>query len=407
LYKPDATGGTIAAVIAAQTNYNSWVANNGGNFGIGTVTPTTKLEVNGTVSASNVYVTATTGTVSATYGYFKYISGTLASSALSGALALDDLTDVSASSSAGTIMAGPGVPMSTDTTVTTAFGGFAFGHATAVGYGNSAFGYGTLYSNAGGYYNTGLGAYALFFNTTGISNAALGVLSVYANTTGAGNVGVGHSALQYNTTGSRNVALGMHAGQGVSGSTAISNSVLVGYGAGLALTTGGGNTLLGYQAGDNLTTGSNNIIIGYNLDAGSATGSNQLNIGNAVYGNIGSGTGNANLIGINVSSPTTALEVAGTVSASNFVGDGSGLTGLSLGSLSAAGSAGSLQFKGVGNAISGTSDITWSDSDKNLAVSGTAQLAGSGAESCGAGSYGKMRFVDTGGGAYGLQLCRP
>jgi hypothetical protein len=38
--------------------------------------PTAKLEVLGTISASNVYVTATTGTVSATNGYFKNISAT-------------------------------------------------------------------------------------------------------------------------------------------------------------------------------------------------------------------------------------------------------------------------------------------------------------------------------------------
>lgn len=47
-----------------------------GNVGISTSTPNAKLDVIGTISASNVYVTATTGTVSGTYGYFRYISGT-------------------------------------------------------------------------------------------------------------------------------------------------------------------------------------------------------------------------------------------------------------------------------------------------------------------------------------------
>ncbi|HEX2859983.1 MAG TPA: hypothetical protein VHP58_07310, partial [Alphaproteobacteria bacterium] len=47
-----------------------------GNMGLGILSPTTKLEVAGAISASNVYVTATTGTVSGTYGYFRYISGT-------------------------------------------------------------------------------------------------------------------------------------------------------------------------------------------------------------------------------------------------------------------------------------------------------------------------------------------
>jgi Chaperone of endosialidase len=47
-----------------------------GNVGIGTLSPTSKLEVSGTVSATNVYVTSTTGKVSGTYGYFNFISGT-------------------------------------------------------------------------------------------------------------------------------------------------------------------------------------------------------------------------------------------------------------------------------------------------------------------------------------------
>ncbi len=50
----------------------------GGNvgIGIGNDNPTATLDVDGTISATNVYVTATTGTVSATYGYFTYISAT-------------------------------------------------------------------------------------------------------------------------------------------------------------------------------------------------------------------------------------------------------------------------------------------------------------------------------------------
>jgi hypothetical protein len=405
-------------------NGDSYLAANNGNVGIGTSSPTTALEVNGTVSASNVYVTATTGTVSATYGYFKYISATNGlSGAMSESLALNDLTDVSASASAGTIMAGPSVPMSTDASRTTAFGAYAFGGATAVGYGNSAFGYRTLFSNAGGYYNSAIGGWAmysnttgiyntavglepLYYNTTGSYNTALGTLALFTNTTGQQNVGVGVAALEFNTTGNNNVALGSYAGRGVSGSTVISNSVLIGYAAGISLTTGGNNTLVGFRAGDrlstggnntllglaagdNLTTGSNNIILGYNVDAGSATGSYQLNIGNALYGNIGSGMGNANLIGINVSSPTTALEVAGTVSATRFVGDGSGLTGIA-----ASGD------RIVSGSVSAVAEVA----SGRVAVSGTLALLNSGNEPCDANKYYSLR-VNPATGA--VQICRP
>ncbi len=59
-------------------NITRMIVDNAGNvgIGIGAALAQAKLEVLGTISASNLYVTATTGTVSATYGYFKYISST-------------------------------------------------------------------------------------------------------------------------------------------------------------------------------------------------------------------------------------------------------------------------------------------------------------------------------------------
>ncbi len=60
-----AHGASITQVMSIQSS---------GNVGISTTNPNATLDVNGTISATNVYVTATTGTVSATYGYFKYIS---------------------------------------------------------------------------------------------------------------------------------------------------------------------------------------------------------------------------------------------------------------------------------------------------------------------------------------------
>jgi hypothetical protein len=62
-------------------------------------------------------------------------------------------------------------------------------------------------------------------------------------------------------------------------------------------------------------------------------------------------------VGIGTQTPTVALEVSGTISATNFVGNGSGLTGVTAG---AAGVSGSIQFKS-GGALAGRSDIVISD----------------------------------------------
>jgi hypothetical protein len=70
---PSANEGGIHFLIGAG---DAMAINNSGNVGIGTSGISAKLEVNGAISATNVYVTATTGTVSATYGYFTYISAT-------------------------------------------------------------------------------------------------------------------------------------------------------------------------------------------------------------------------------------------------------------------------------------------------------------------------------------------
>lgn len=61
--------GTANAEVARLTSTT-------GNLGLGTQSPTTKLEVVGTISASNVIVTATTGTVSGTRVYASTISAT-------------------------------------------------------------------------------------------------------------------------------------------------------------------------------------------------------------------------------------------------------------------------------------------------------------------------------------------
>lgn len=101
------------------------------------------------------------------------------------------------------------------------------------------------------------------------------------------------------------------------------------------------------------------------------------------------------------------VQATGTVTATTFAGSGAGLTDIPATAIDAAGVAGSVQFKGATGDISGTSDVVWSDSAKNLKVAGTMQVAGTGAETCGVGNYGQIRFVDIGGGVYRMQMCRP
>jgi hypothetical protein len=101
------------------------------------------------------------------------------------------------------------------------------------------------------------------------------------------------------------------------------------------------------------------------------------------------------------------IQSPGTISATSFVGDGSGLTNLSGGSIKAAGVVGSVQFHGDDGNFAGSNEIMWNHTAKNLAVSGSIQVVGTGAETCGVGDYGKLRTVDLGGGDVRIQICRP
>lgn len=110
-----------------------------------------------------------------------------------------------------------------------------------------------------------------------------------------------------------------------------------------------------------------------------------------------------------VSFANGGVQATGTVTATSFSGSGAGLTGVPATGMVAAGVVGSVQFKGAANEISGSSNLTVTNaSDRaDLAVSGTVRIAGSGTETCGVGDYGKMRFVDVGGGVFRMQFCRP
>jgi hypothetical protein len=61
----------------------------------------------------------------------------------------------------------------------------------------------------------------------------------------------------------------------------------------------------------------------------------------------------------------------------------------------------------IGISSTGTISASGIYSNDNATISGTVKMSGTGAETCGASTYGTMRFVDLGGGNFGMQLCRP
>lgn len=140
-------------------------------------------------------------------------------------------------------------------------------------YSNTAMGVGAGYNTTSGFFNSAFGESALYSNGIGNWNSALGTQALWTNLDGDYNVAFGWQALYSNLNNDNNVAIGYQA---------------------LRAATANNNIAIWYQAGSGITTGANNIVIGTNINPVSNTASNQLNIGNWIYGsggNIGIGTG--------------------------------------------------------------------------------------------------------------------
>ncbi len=131
--------------------------------------------------------------------------------------------------------------------------------------------------NAGASSNIAIGTDTLAGVTNGDRNIAVGE-GALTTTNGADNIAVGLQAGQH-TTGNENVLLGYRAGLGSLGNSTYSSSVLIGYGAGSALTTGLTNINIGKDAGDTTTTGGGNVIIGSNADVAAGATDNAIAIG--------------------------------------------------------------------------------------------------------------------------------
>jgi len=203
-----------------------------GNVGIGTASPTDKLDVAGHINSNESYK-------------------------LDGA----------------TVLANPGTG--------NIFVGQGAGASNTTGNYNTFLGYRAGYSNTTGSYNTFSGNLAGFSNTTGVANTFSGNLAGYSNTTGNYNTFSGLQSGYANTTGVANTFSGYAAG--FSNTTGNYNTFL-GNAAGYYNTTGSGNIFIGFRAGHN-ETGSNKLYI-----ANSPVDANVLIYGDFSTGRVGLGT---------------------------------------------------------------------------------------------------------------------
>jgi hypothetical protein len=227
---------------------NSQIFDNGTNVGIGTPTPTFKLQVNGDFSSS----------LDATINGVTFGTG-------AGIISTNNV-------------AGGQAALASNTTGTqnVAIGFNAMTLSTGANC-NVAIGHNSLASMTGISFNANV--VAIGFNAmntkTGLidsNNVVIGsnAMSSGGGTGGQNNVAVGTQALQNLQSGTRNIAIGFQAGRN---NVSANNNVALGWQS-LSQTTGNQNLGLGYGAGLQITTGSNNVVIGGNFASSIATLSN-------------------------------------------------------------------------------------------------------------------------------------
>ncbi|MDH6253735.1 hypothetical protein M2347_003462 [Chryseobacterium sp. H1D6B] len=147
---------------------------------------------------------------------------------------------------------------------------------------NTGYGYRALYSNVDGNNNVANGYFSLFSAKSTIGNVGIGASSLRELISGENNVAIGPDALRQNTSGMANIAIGAMAGYNVSANGSLGNNILIGYRAGMGITTGKSNTIIGSNVFGLAPTLSNYVIIA------DGDGNRRINIDK--NGNIGIGT---------------------------------------------------------------------------------------------------------------------
>ncbi len=287
-----------------------------GNVGIGTTTPTAKLDVTGTVKATafagdGSALTNLPGGGPATdvnCGSPCISSGEIATGAITSTLISDGTivdADINASAAiAATKIAGTAATLGANTftaTQTITAGNLSIPTTTSASSGVLRLG-GSPYLHAFGTSNTFIGVNAGNFTMTGVSNTAIGGAALGANITGNNNMALGGGALGSNTAGNSNTAIGANP---LNSNTTGSNNMAVGGAALFSNTTGGSNTASGDSALSNNTTGSGNTAVGHTAGATGAGGNGNTTGSNNTFIGYHSGTGtptqltNASAIGAN------------------------------------------------------------------------------------------------------------
>ncbi|MBN8537735.1 MAG: hypothetical protein J0M15_11835 [Deltaproteobacteria bacterium] len=299
-----------------------------GNVGIGTTTPTQRLDVVGQIHAS--------GDICTDAGGGKCLSSAGGGSSLIGLTGAGPSFNTTLGVGAGT---------ATTIGIRNSLFGFNAGlliqdgnNNTAVGYlalasttnseANTAIGDKALNALSSGTYNSAIGAGSMKFTTSGTYNAAFGTNSLYNNISGDHNTAVGDRALNGVTTGIRNVGIGHAAGNANQGGA---YNVYVGDVAGYEKTSGDNNVFIGANAGYNNLTGDRNVFIGSHAGE-NETGSDKLYIANTntptplIYGDFSS-----EYVGIGTSTPSAKLHVYGDFKTGQIqVGSGTRVDGMGI-----------------------------------------------------------------------------
>ncbi len=270
------TSGNSFRVNDQASDTSPFVIDASGNVGVGTSTPASKLDVNGSVNIAS--------------GSYYKVGGSN--------FGINNLADALYSTTDNNLFLGhSGGSVGVLDNYNVALGGTALDALdNSDGDNNVAIGYGALTFNTSGDANTAVGPSALQNNVSGSYNTAQGISSMSSNSSGSYNSAYGSYALSSNTSGIYNAALGY---ESLYNSSNGNMNVAVGYQAGAFIldgvtenTTGDLSVFIGAKSKPKADDESNQIVIGYKAIG---LGSNTVVLGNdnitttALKGKVGIG----------------------------------------------------------------------------------------------------------------------